>query len=59
MAEELSKIEEEQKMLEQPIDKEKALQALLHLYELGEGEPSIDVVAFMRERRRRLRKSEK
>ncbi len=42
MAEELSKSEELKKMLEQPIDKEKARQALLHLYELGENAPPVD-----------------
>lgn len=56
MAEELNKSKEEPNKIEQPIDKEKVRQALLHLYELGKDEPSIDIAAYMRERRRKQRK---
>jgi hypothetical protein len=57
MAEELNKSKEAPNEIEQPIDKEKARQALLHLYELGKDAPPIDIATYMGERRRYRRKS--
>ena len=59
MSEELHKTKEQEESDAQPVDKERIRQQLLRMREITKTMPAIDIVAFMRERRRILRKGER